>query len=189
MNCFRKEHNDTPKLEVGNTGKFCSIHNVPLYVHFSSCTIKLSKQTQALNLQDVLIPVSREITGSKILFEYLIDTVDSEDFNTSLDLLCSNKERVTICNPSTVEFAVVNREPNRYMEFVNSITKWLLTLSRSFNELVLLRIDFCKSGRTKDEMMRDVYAQYVYNCLINDGWFLIFLTYSNNFDFLRSIWQ
>ena len=29
----------------------------------------------------------------------------------------------------------------------------------------------------------EIQAQYVYYCLINNGWFLIFLTYSNNFDF------
>ena len=133
------------------------MRNVPLYVHFNSCTIKISKQNKALNFQSLLRPISREIIGSEILFEYVFDKFNKEGFNTSLSYFCSNKEHITIFNPCKVESTISIRDddPDRYLDFVKSIAGWLFTLTQSSNELFPPRIDFCNSRKTEDEIRRD----------------------------------
>ena len=84
-----------------------------------------------------------------------------------------NKKRPLILNQaSKIEFIIINRddEHEKNLKFLNSIAKW-----RSLNQSseFLLQIGF-RSTRSEDEMMRYLEAQTEINCIINDGWFLMF---------------
>ena len=84
-----------------------------------------------------------------------------------------NKKRPLILNQaSKIEFIIINRddEHEKNLKFLDSIAKW-----RSLNQSseFLLQIGF-RSTRSEDEMMRYLEAQTEINCIINDGWFLMF---------------
>ena len=171
MNFSRKKQRDAPELEVGKES--IPFSNLPAYLQLRCFTILVSNQLyqiQEFNLENIPIP----LRGSKILFEFVLDHFERKMLNNILDQISIfNKKRPLILNQaSKIEFIIINRddEHEKNLKFLDSIAKW-----RSLNQSseFLLQIGF-RNTRSEDEMMRYLEAQTEVNCIINDGWFLMF---------------
>ena len=165
-------------LEIGkNRISFPKFSDLPAYLCFRSVTIPLLNQLhQIQSLNYFLENISTQLRGSEILFEFIFDHFERRKLNSILKhISIFNNERPLIFNQSSkIEFSIVSRddEVNENLKFLKSIGKWLSLNHRS--DGLLHRIFFRNSGSTKEYFAAEIKVQFELNCIINDGWFLMF---------------